>query len=96
VTLIVSRFARRDLNSISRYTLDNWGRKQLLEYVGGLLDRLDEIARDPKMGRNVFNIPNRFFRVQYRSHFIFYRVATNEVRIVRILHQSMDAARHFN
>jgi toxin ParE1/3/4 len=96
VTLVVSQLARRDLNSISRYTLDNWGRKQLLAYVGGLLDQLDEIAENPKQGRNAARIPVHFLRAQYRSHFIFYRIVGNDVHVIRILHQSMDAARHLN
>lgn len=94
--LIVTILARRDLNGISRFTLDNWGRSQLDVYLSGLLDRLDEVALNRGLGRNIAKIPQQYLRVKYRSHFIFFRVVGDEVRIIRILHQRMDAARHLN
>jgi toxin ParE1/3/4 len=94
--LIVTHQARRDLNLISRYTLDNWGRTQLTSYMGGLLDCLDDVADNPMQGRNVPKIPTHYFRAKYQSHFIFYRCVGQEVRIIRILHQSMDPARHLS
>ncbi|WOE75136.1 type II toxin-antitoxin system RelE/ParE family toxin [Alterisphingorhabdus coralli] len=92
--LVLTRRARRDMDSISAYTLKNWGRAQLLDYMGGLLDRMDEIAAEPEKGRSVPGIPDRFRRQSYRAHFIFFSIRGDEVRIIRILHQSMDHARH--
>lgn len=94
--LVVTRRAKRDQNAISRYTLERWGRPQLLTYVGGLIDRMDQIAEKPTLGRTVSGIPIRYRRVPYGSHFIFYTVHEHHVRIVRIVHQRMDAARHLN
>ena len=60
------------------------------------MDRLDEIAANPEVGRNVAKVPVHYLRAQYRSHFIFYRIVSKDVHIIRILHQSMNAARHLN
>ena len=94
--LVVTALARSDLNGIAQYTLEKWGRAQLLDYIGGLLDTLDQIAEKPELGKSVPKIPVRFVRVPYRSHFVFYTLAGGKVRITRILHQSMDVARHIN
>lgn len=94
--LVVTEQARHDQNGISCYTLRRWGREQLIDYVGGLLDRFDEIALDPRLGKSIGGLPARFLRVPYRSHFIFYSLVADEVRIIRILHQRMDTAQHLN
>ena len=94
--VVITRQARRDQDNISRYTLERWGRAQLLSYVGGLLDALDAIAASPKVGRLVTGLPRVYRRYPYGSHFIFYTVNDDTIRIVRILHQRMDAERHLN
>jgi toxin ParE1/3/4 len=94
--LVISALARRDQDDISRYTLEQWAKPQLLAYVGGLLYVLDSIASGTTVGKSVRGIPPRFLRVTYQSHFIFYTTHAETVRIVRILHQRMDHARHLN
>jgi toxin ParE1/3/4 len=64
--------------------------------MGGLIDQMEQIARSPASGRAIAGLPSRFRRVPYGSHFIFYTIHEQHVRIVRILHQRMDAARHLN
>jgi toxin ParE1/3/4 len=96
VKLRVSRLAQRDLDEIARYTLEKWGRSQLLVYMGGLLDRLDEVAAHPAIGRADPRTPKRFRRVNFRSHLIFFTVVADEVRIARVLHQRMDHFRHLD
>lgn len=92
--LRVSRLAQRDLDDIARYTLEQWGRTQMLVYMGGLLDRLDEIAADPAIGKSDRRVPAKYRRANFRSHLIFFTAETGEVRVMRILHQRMDHARH--
>lgn len=58
--LVVTPRAQRHQDDISKYTLSNWGREQLLSYVGGLLDRLDTIAADPEIGRGCPSYPTGF------------------------------------
>jgi toxin ParE1/3/4 len=87
VKLVMTRLARRDMDAISAYTLDKWGREQLHDYVGGLLDNMDELAANPNKGGKIPSIPKRFQRLSYRAHFIFYTAIDDELRIIRILHQ---------
>jgi toxin ParE1/3/4 len=92
--LILSRRARQDMDAISAYTLENWGKTQLLDYVGGLLDSFDKIAENPNIGGKVQTAPPQFLRYSYRAHFIFYTCRDDDLHIIRILHQNMDIARH--
>jgi toxin ParE1/3/4 len=82
------------MDAISAYTLANWGKAQLMDYIGGLLDSFDRIAENPNIGKRVQGIPARFLRYHYRAHFIFYVRHDNDLHIIRILHQNMDIARH--
>lgn len=77
---------------ISAYTLESWGRAQLLQYVGGLLDAVDKISENPGIGRRTPGIPARFLRHSYGSHFIFFSKYGENLHIIRILHQRMDHA----
>jgi toxin ParE1/3/4 len=96
VKLTLTALARADIDIIANHTLENWGASKLHDYMGGLLDLIDQIAVRPMLGRSVPRIPARFRRVAYRSHFVFYTKGDDEVRIIRILHQSMDHGRHLN
>lgn len=85
-----------DMMEIGRYTQAQWGRDQRNTY----LDRLDAAFNDlnemPGLGQ-----PCDHYRAGYRQHlvgrhWIFYRrLSEDDIEIVRILHERMDAPRHF-
>lgn len=92
--LVVSRAARDDLKSIARYTLRTWGAAQKTKYLGAIQARFGLLRRRPKIG-----VPREDVSPGYRSlpvglHLIFYRVAGDEIVILRILHRRMDAKLH--
>ena len=88
-------FARRaigDLEAIEDYGRQAHGVEQAERYREALLDNITILLDFPAVGTAVGSRGLR--RKPCGSHVIFYRVAGNVVKIVRILHQRMEPARH--
>lgn len=84
--------ARQDLEEIARYTLDRWGRRQMVKYLRRLDTTIQTLANDPqRCGQDRSQLREGLRSVSHeRYHFIFYRVRANAVEILRILHQRRD------
>lgn len=82
--------AVKDLNSIWVYTFDKWSEQQADKYYQSLIDFCQDIADNPKLGKNYDKIRNDIFGLKANKHVIFYRVITDCVEITRILHGTMD------
>jgi toxin ParE1/3/4 len=83
--------AKRDLADIRDYSIERWGRTVASDYVGRVVTCAKACARDPRRLRT-HGDAYRFARAG--SHFVFVSVQPNRLVVVRILHQSMDLARH--
>ncbi|MEM9052364.1 MAG: type II toxin-antitoxin system RelE/ParE family toxin [Bacteroidota bacterium] len=60
-------------------------------YFNMLLDRCQDIADNPKLGRNYDGIKPDLLGLKTSRHIIFYRNSKNKpVEITRILHEQMD------
>ena len=55
----------------------------------------DDLAERPALGRRADRLAPGLRRYPYRSHVVFYMPEDEGVLIVRVLHESMDALRHF-
>jgi len=93
-TFRLTRKARDDLKSIARYTQKAWGVAQRNKYLAQLDRRFALLADSPNVGRSCDAI-----RLGYRKHYegrhlIFYVLIPEGIKVVRILHDSMDAERH--
>ena len=51
---------------------------------------------NPGLGTEVEHIRSDYLCFQHRSHLIFFKKRKEGILIVRLLHTSMDAPRHFN
>lgn len=60
-------------------------------YVRDLDAAFSRLAGNPLAGQACEEVKVGFRRLLVRSHAIFYRVDDDQVEIVRVLHQSMDA-----
>jgi len=94
IRAVLSRHARADLDGIWRYTVRQWDRGQAVRYTRAIQAAIDVIAAEPQRGRPCDEIAPGYRRYRTGSHLLFYRVAGNEVRVIRILHESMDLERH--
>ena len=80
-----------DLNGIWEYTIINWGEKQADKYYNMLLDTCQDIADNPKLGKNYEGIKSELFGLKANRHVIFYRRSNAQpIEITRILHERMD------
>jgi toxin ParE1/3/4 len=83
-----------DLRGIWNFTADTWSEEQAERYVDDLIDAMEALAADPTRGRTAHELSIGLRRHRCASHVIFYREVTGGVRIVRVLHSSMDFAAH--
>lgn len=90
----VSRAAQNDLKDIGRYTLKNWGRAQRDQYLRSLDQCFQTLADSPRLGRDVGDLRQGYYRYDHQSHIVFYVIIDTGIRIVRVLHSRMDCERH--
>ena len=94
----ISKQAEIDLENIWLYTFEEWSLEQADYYFDLIMDEIENISKNPKLGKDYSNFRKGYFRSRIKSHFIFYRINLKEekVEIIRILHQQMDIDSHIN
>lgn len=89
--------AVEDLADIWEYTLNRWSEKQADEYYDELLERCQEVANKPELGKNYNGITTDLFGIKINKHIIFYRIRNDRpLEITRILHGQMDLKNRIN
>lgn len=102
--ILLSDEAEKDFLRILKYTADTFGEQQFVVYRSILLEALRSLEVGPTLpgsiARDEVRANIRSLHVSRRGrrgrHFILYRAndGGNMIEIVRILHDSMDFARH--
>jgi toxin ParE1/3/4 len=94
----ISNEAINDLENIWLYTFENWSGEQADRYYNLIMDEIEYLAKNPKSGKDNGYIRKGYFRSKVKSHFIFYKLNSNqkELEIIRILHQQMDIESRLN
>lgn len=87
---VISKKAIYDLEEIWLYTVDKWSIEQADRYYNLLFDEIAFICKNPKTGKQMDDIRKNYRAAKVKSHLIFYKVDTDTVQIVRILHERMD------
>ena len=82
-----------DLEDIWLYTLDTWSRDQADRYYYSILDAVEQLAAGNLVGRDE-PVREGYFKHPVGRHFIYYLKGHEEIIIMRVLHQMMDAKRH--
>ncbi len=91
---VLSPLAEADLDEIWDYSADRWGNDQANGYLALIRGVIERVAKRPSWGRSCDEIRRGYFRIAAGSHVVFYNRRAHEIVIVRVLHQSMDFARH--
>ena len=94
--LNLSPRAKRDIDEIWDFSDNRWGTKRANRYVGDIRKKMERVAKNPGLGRTCDDIHPGYLMISSGSHMIFYRRAGSGIRILRVLHQSMDFERHLN
>ena len=94
--LVYTDQAEADLRSILRYTKENWGAAKARDYADGLELHLEKLTDFPKLGAAIEEGMPGTRRWPFVSHIAYYRIVSDEVRIVRILHSSQAPELHLD
>ena len=96
MTLEFTKAAVSDLQSIRNYTLEKWGPEQEQKYLDSLWTKFEEILSNPQRWRSREDLfPGCQIAAEGR-HVILFRVKSNTLQLVRILHSAMDFKRHIS
>ena len=87
---VLSPAAQSDLDDIWNYTEDKWGLDQAEVYIRQLHQHIEAAAARPMIGRSCFDIRAGYYKYRAGSHFLFYRLTSQGIDIIRILHERMD------
>jgi toxin ParE1/3/4 len=82
--------AKADLDDIWEYTVKQWDVDQAETYMRALDATFNLLALNPRLGRNIDDIRNGYFKFPTASHILIYRLKKAQVEVVRILHKSSD------
>jgi len=85
----------KDVSDIYDYTLLKFGDQQAIKYLNGLDERLNFLADYPNSGRLREEVRKGLMSFAYNKHVIFYRVMRYGIKVVRVLHGSMDIPKQF-
>lgn len=89
--VILKQEAINDLNNIWNYTFEKWSEIQADKYYSDLKNACKEIGENPSLGRKYIGIENGLLGLKSGKHIIFYHlISTEEIEVIRILHESMD------
>jgi len=90
----ISERANIDLFDIGLYTQNKYGIKQRNNYLDNITEKFQILANKPEQGMQCFNIRNGYYSCLVGKHKIFYKKYNYGIRIIRILHQTMDYNKH--
>ncbi len=96
LSLKLTRRARTDIQHISRYTTEMWGKEQAVAYKELLAKHFAMLQANPSIGHSKPGLEEGILCVRAGRHLIFYETQNETVYVLRILHDSMDYARHLN
>lgn len=83
--------AKTDLRDIALFTERRWGKEQRNIYLKQFDDLFWLLAENPDIGKTCNEIRNGYRKFPQGSHVIFYQqIGSQQIKIIRILHKSMD------
>ena len=92
---VLSAEADQDIEDIFDYTQKEFGQDQAIKYISEFEELFAQLNDNPKMGKARDEIKPGLRSFPKASHVVFYRMLTNNIRIVRILHGSRDIPHSF-
>jgi toxin ParE1/3/4 len=92
----VSREGEADIDGIVAYTANWWGLRQADRYLGQVEDCIQLLAEHPSVGRSCDRVQMGLRRFEVGRHVVFHRIKSDNIRVIRVLHQQMLPAKsHF-
>jgi toxin ParE1/3/4 len=92
--LVIAPTAKTDLKDIYQYGLRQWGQTQSESYLENVKEQLWMLTEQPKIGIDRPELLLGVRSLPIESHTLFYRVTSDAVEIIRVLHSRQDPQRH--
>lgn len=89
----LSEAADADIDAIFDYTVAEFGFDQAVKYLEIIEEHLFVLTNNPDAGKNRDLIKKGMRSLPVGEHLIFYRVLSDSIWVVRILHASRDVQR---
>ena len=93
--LVITPVAKNDIKDIYQYGLRQWGQAQSDSYLAAVKNQFWLLTEHPLMGVERPELLPHTRSLTIHSHTVFYRVTTDKVEILRILHGRQDIHSHF-
>ena len=93
-TYALRELARTDLEAIWVYTVEQWGVEQAERYLQGLFDCFEELAANPRLGRERDDVKAGYRSFPQGRHVVFYVIASARIDVIGVVHQSADVDAH--
>lgn len=94
-SVVISPLAEQDIEEIQIYTLEKWGERQRKKYAALIYDGLKKLSIFPEFGRKIPDISQEHRIYRIGNHFAVYQIIGYEVRVSRLLHESMELGQHY-
>lgn len=92
--LDLSSAAQADLDEVLAYSVDRWGLSRGFAYVEDIRKGADRLAARTSTGTRADDLGPGLRRYLVGRHVIVFQADGEALRVLRILHQRQDAARH--
>ena len=90
----ISKAAEKDWRGIVRYTLDNFGKRQVQKYTKSLLKCLDDLTNGVGQHKKIDVSGYQVLIKRCQKHYIFaLNQPDNPLLVIAILHEQMDLIR---
>jgi toxin ParE1/3/4 len=94
-TYALRQLARADLEAIWIYTVEQWGVEQAERYLHGVFDCFEELAANPRLGRDRDDVKAGYRSFPQGRHVVFYLIASEGIEVIGVVHQSADVDARF-
>jgi toxin ParE1/3/4 len=88
--VVLTKRAQEDYRQILLYTLQTWGEQQQIAYSATLLQALQTLGNNPRIGRRRDDLRPGYHSYAVGQHIILYRITARRVSVSRIVHNRMD------
>jgi toxin ParE1/3/4 len=89
-----ARRAKTDLEDITDYTACTWGAQQAKNYIREIRTQIAGIANGDVIAQSLQVARAEMFKCRVNRHLIIFEQTNDQIRVVRILHETMDVPRH--
>ncbi len=92
--LVIAPAAKKDLKDIYQYGLRQWRQARSENYLSAIKNQVWLLTQQPFIGVERPELLPDIRSLPIESHTLFYRVTTNRIEIIRVLHGRQDPQRH--